>query len=273
MILNWFNAREATEVGTALADQFTPQIASGSATQGKIGVQRDHGAALQNILEQADRKVRTLRLNVYKKAKFANSFKWRLLENGVEKEVADHATQRLVMHLSVSPASLSVGHNSGVAPNSPKCLLAQANKCMAQGEYDKAAAFYQDLISLKPDHAVALNNLGSALSKLGRYKDSEQQFRQAISIVPDYPDAHNNLGILLRWRGQIADSEISLRRALKLKPTYTDARYNLGFTLILLGRLRDAKARFEKVLKVAPRHAEALFGMGQVARIGTCQWA
>ncbi len=37
-------------------------------------------------MRRADREVRTLRLNFYKKARFANSFKWRLIENGVEPE-------------------------------------------------------------------------------------------------------------------------------------------------------------------------------------------
>ena len=42
----------------------------------------------------------SLRLNFYKKAKLANSFKWRLIENGVAREIADEVTQSLMLYLS-----------------------------------------------------------------------------------------------------------------------------------------------------------------------------
>jgi tetratricopeptide (TPR) repeat protein len=272
MILEWFNAREATEFGIALADQFSPPMATGSARRENRSAQ-DQSNALQEILLRADREVRTLRLNFYKKAKFANSFKWRLLENGVEKEIADDVTERLVMHLSVNRARSLIDDNSDATPlarpysRDAKYLLTQGNKCIARGDYAEAITFYDDLINLNPRHAVALNNLGSVHCKLGRYKEAEQRFRQAIRVEPNYPDAHNNLGTVLRWRGQIAEAESSLRRALKLKPNYVDARSGLGSTLVLLGRLRDARARFEKVLKAAPRNTDALLGMGNIATL------
>ena len=52
------------------------------------------------LLRRADSEVRPLQLNFYKKAKFANSFKWRLIENGVARKTADEVTQALVVHLS-----------------------------------------------------------------------------------------------------------------------------------------------------------------------------
>jgi tetratricopeptide (TPR) repeat protein len=273
MILSWFSPREAAEVGASLAEQFAHQTASASPTGGKRATLSDQSAALQGILKRADQEVRTLRLNFYKTAKFANSFKWRLLEFGVERELADEVTQRLVIHLSGNQTSLAMGRNPGATPtdgpysNDAKYLLAQGNKCIARGDYSEAIAFYRNLIRLNPRHAVALNNLGSALCKLGHYKEAEDHFRQAIRIKPDYPEAHGNFGTVLRWSGRIAEAEISLRHALKLRPNYIDARNSLGLTLILLGRLRDAKARFEKVLKVSRSNTDALLGLGQVAKL------
>ena len=48
--------------------------------------------ALRDTLQRADQEVRDLRLKFYKKAKFAKSFKWRLLQNGVERNLADDVT-------------------------------------------------------------------------------------------------------------------------------------------------------------------------------------
>jgi tetratricopeptide (TPR) repeat protein len=261
MTLEWFNAEEAAKIGVALADQFKPQQTA-----------REQDNVLQEILQRADLEVRGLRLNVYKKAKFANSFKWRLLENGVEKALADEITQTLVLHLSGNPVSSAQNHSANTAaadrpqPNDAKRLLALGNKSIAQGDYDEAIAFYQDLIKLNPRHAIALNNLGSALFKVGRYKEAEACFYRAIKVKADYADPHSNLGNLLLLRGYFADAERSFRYALKINPRFVDARNNLGLVLANLNNLRDAKSNFDKVLKNEPRSTDALRGLALVAR-------
>jgi tetratricopeptide (TPR) repeat protein len=272
MILEWFNAREAAKIGAALADQFAPPQVMNSSTRGKQSASSEPDDVLREILQRADREVRSLRLNFYKKAKFANSFKWRLLENGVEKAIADEVTQSLVLHLSGTRTNAALGDNSGAGSrdrpqsNDSKYLLTQGNRSIAQGAYAEAIAFYQDLLRLNPRHAAALNNLGSALYKLGRYREAEGNFYQAIRINPDFPDAHSNIGNMLLLKGQYTDAENSLRRALKLSPRFVDARINLGLTLAFLSRLRDAKSHFEKALKYEPRNADALFGMSLIAK-------
>jgi tetratricopeptide (TPR) repeat protein len=272
MIMQWFDASEATKFGLELADQFARQQGSRVARQGNpaVGKQADE---LHLILERADREVRALRLNFYKKAKFANAFKWRLTENGVDREMADEVTQLLVLHLSQNKTDSVQGQDPAAAPadrpssTKVKQLLTEGNKSFAQGAYAEAAASYRKLLELDPRSADALNNLGSALNKLSLFTEAQRYLRQAIEIRPEYAEAHCNLGIVLRESGETAEAEVCLRRALKLKPNYMDARIQLGITLLSLGRLREARARFEKVLKTAPRHADTLFLMGHIARL------
>jgi tetratricopeptide (TPR) repeat protein len=271
MILEWFDAREATKIGIELADQFAPQQVTPVANNGGLSAPRNQGDELQAILQRADREIRGLRLNFYKKAKFANSFKWRLLENGIDQTLADEVTQRLVLHLSGSPSCSSPGADANAEPtnrpqpNDAKHLLEQANRAMALGAYSEAIAFYQDLIRIAPRHVVGLNNLGAALAKLGCYKEAEACFFQAIKIEPDFPDAHSNMGNVLQLKGQYAGAEQFLRRALKLNPRHVDARVNLGLTLSFVSRLGEAKSQFEKALKYQPRNADALSGLALIA--------
>ena len=273
MLLGWFNTRVAAEVGAALADQFAPPPASQSITRPKKNPARGEGAAaLPELLRRAQRETHALGLNFFKKATFANSFKWRLLENGVARETADQLTQTLLMHISRNRADPLPSRDRAAGPtdrpgsSKTQHLLAQGNEYLAQRAYAKAIASYERLLELDSRHAEALNNLGAAFCKLGRYPEAEQHFRSAVSLKPKYADAHGNLGTVLRWRGHLAGAENSLRRAVKLKPTHVDARSSLGLTLLTLGRTIDAKAEFEKVLRIAPRHAEALVGMAHVAR-------
>jgi tetratricopeptide (TPR) repeat protein len=272
-VLEWFNAAEAAEFGTALADQFAPPQAANAAAHDNTGATAGGpDNDIQEILQRADREVRGLKLNFYKKAKFANSFKWRLLENGVEKALADEMTQTLVLHLSGNPVSSTQNHDANAAaadrpqPNDAKRLLALGNKSIAQGDYDEAIAIFQDLIKLNPRHAIALNNLGSALFKVGRYKEAEACFYRAIKVKADFADPHSNLGNLLLLRGYFVDAERSFRYALKINPRFVDARNNLGLVLANLNNLRDAKSNFEKVLKNEPRSTDALRGLALVAR-------
>jgi tetratricopeptide (TPR) repeat protein len=262
MNFQWFDAQEAARIGTALADQYAALQAAGS---------EGRGDSLQQILLRADREVRNLQLNLYKKAKFANSFKWRLLEKGVEKTHAAEATRVLAMHLSGKPRPGMPEHKSDekavVSRPNRRQLLAQGNQAVARGDCAKAIPLYEQLIGLDPRHAVGLNNLGAALSKVGRYKEAENCFSRALKLRPDFPDALSNMGHSLQMRGYYADAESLLRSAVKLNPRFVNARINLGLTLALLSRLHDARSHFEKALKYEPRNPEALFGMSLIAKM------
>jgi tetratricopeptide (TPR) repeat protein len=268
-MLNWFDSREAAQLGAALADELAPRRVPGVARGEATGISP---GALGRLLERADNEVRSLRLNFYKKAKFANSFKWRLLENGVTQEIADTVTQSLVVHLAQNQVPV-VSQDSAAAPTDKhgrakaEQLFNQGNSRLAKGAYAEAAALYEQALELDSSHAETLNNLGTSLPHLGRYEEAEQCFRQAIAINPNYADPYGNLGILLRSKGALFGAEAALRRALQLKPNFTDARIYLGLTLTFRGRLRDARACFAKALKVAPRNALALYGKGQIAMI------
>jgi tetratricopeptide (TPR) repeat protein len=264
MMLQWFNAREASEIGNSLADKFVAQTADSST---------DRDKPVQELLRHADGDTRTSRLNMFKRAKLANAFKWRLLEKGIEKNIADEVTHKLVLHLSLrgsdnaqNPGAIAVPA-APAAPASTKELLARGNECFEQGAFAEAAAIYRELVGRHPRHGVGYRNLGAALFKLGRYTESEASLRKAVELDPNNYESYGTLGTLLRLVGRTAESEAMLRRALKLNPKHADARASLGETLLLLGRVRDAKARFEKVLKSAPRHVQALLGTAKVAQM------
>ncbi len=263
MPLEWFNAHDATNAGVALADSLAPSAAPRSAKAAR----KEGAGALQALLQRADSEVRTLRLNFYKKAKFANSFKWRLIENGVEPSIANEVTQALILHLSQNQpeaAKTTDSAPSRLDSDKTRRLLDQGNKCLTERAYAQAVVHYRELLELQPLNPEALCNLGVALFSLGRYEEAERYYRQSLEINPMSSETLCNLAALLQ--GNAPEAEKYLRRALKINPKYADARSKLGLVLIFAGRLREAKAACKKALKVEPRHAEALLGLGQIAR-------
>ena len=267
MVFKYFNASEATEIGVSLADQFASEVDSvRSERKPPIAA----GSRIQEILARADRDVRPLQLNFYKKAKFANSFKWRLLEKGVEPTVANEVTQSLILHLaqhSQDPKSdRSEGATLSSQTDSKKLndLLTRAGNAQAAGNNAEAVALYQEFVAIVPHHADALNNLGVALFNSGRYEEAERCYRQAIEIKPDFPGALCNLADVLQ--GNPLEAEEQLRRALRLNPKHVDARIKLGLSLASTGREHEARACFKKALKIAPGQSDALLGLGRITR-------
>jgi tetratricopeptide (TPR) repeat protein len=277
-LLQWFDAREAAAAGASLAEQLEPKAAATLMAAGG----KNAAGALQDFLERAGRTVRTLELNFYKRAKLANSFKWQLLERGVDKPTAEAVTNALVMHLLTHSGGVAAGNPAAASGSdseshgvdsdhdgsgSAKQLLVRGNACFARGEYVEALNLYERLATLKPRHADALNNIGATLCKLSRFHEAEDYLRRAIKLRPEFPEALFALGVVQHWRGLSPEAEAPLRRALKLKPSYVNARSLLGMVLAFQGRLGDAEIQFGKVLKIAPNNADAMVGMGEVARM------
>jgi tetratricopeptide (TPR) repeat protein len=272
MLLDSLLARDATRVGTALADDFVMQSAN-AAPNGREerGTPSGHlQRLLQRFLQRVDQETRPLQLNIFKRAQLANSFKWRLREKGVEPRMIDELTHALLLRLTTGRSdSPRLAESEGAArprvAGNRGTLRARGDELIARGAYAEAVDCYEELLQLEPRNAVARNNLGAALCKLGKFQEAEAQFRRAIGIRTSYPEALCNLGGLLRTTGRITESEMPLRRALKLKPTYLESQINLGMTLFVLGRLPEARVLLEKALKLAPRSVDALLVLGSLA--------
>ncbi len=264
MMLQWFNAREAADVGVALADEFAARAVA-PAVPGRKAAHGKEMNALQELLRRADSEVRNLRLNFFKKAKFANTFKWRLIEKGIDRDVADEVTQSLVLHLSQNKADAAAesARGTGEAGDGDP-LLALAQTAFAAADWTRAVELYDEVVSKHPGRAEALNTLGVALYNLGRYQEAEQRFREAIDVNPEYAEALCNLAGLLQ--GSPQEAEPLLRRVLKINPKFPGARSLLGLMLVSSGRDREAKTALRKALKISPKDANALVALSQIAR-------
>lgn len=272
MLFKWLDATEASQVGTALADDFHLQ-SSGSRPDARSkeqpGPRQDLQRLLQRFLQQVDRAAGPLRLNFFKRAKLANSFKWRLLEKGIEPGLVDELTRALVVRLSgvAAPAARAAAGGSASRRSSAQeaqALHARGHEALARGAFADALECYQELVSLDARDSAAHNGLGIALAQLARYGEAEEQFRRAIGLRSGNAEAHFNLAGVLQSTGRHEESESPLRRALKLKPSYIEARVSLGMTLVLLGRLSEARETYEMALRAAPRNTQALVGLGQI---------
>jgi hypothetical protein len=95
MIFGWFNSKEVDELAAGmardLAKRVPPASIDGKGKKAEIKQKRTHDL----VLRQAHDFARQHKLNLYKKARLANRFKWELLEAGYPKPFVDSMTYEL----------------------------------------------------------------------------------------------------------------------------------------------------------------------------------
>ena len=268
MPLNWFDSREAAAVGAALADHFLPGSGSSAAGRKKASAPRDWRQDLPRLRQRIAREAGPLKLNLFKRAKLLNSFKWRLSELGFDAKSVDELTQVVLMQLVMKGESAGIPHDNGAreagggSTRRLPTLLGQADALFAQHRYAESAKQLEEILALDERRADVHAKLGAALCCVGRYTDAESALRRAIELKPSLADAYFNLGTLLRDKGEFAASETALRRAVKQDPKNALALASLGLTLGMRSRLSEAKECFEKALRLKPHDARTLSSLG-----------
>ena len=69
----------------------------------------------------------------------------------------------------------------------------QATALLKQGEYAEAEGYFHEVLRIWPDHAGALNNLGTAVWRQKRLHEAEEYHRRVQALVPDDYAILNNL--------------------------------------------------------------------------------
>lgn len=271
-MLSWFDSNDATGVGVALAEDISSTATIRTRRVDRSDSRQD-SKDLRRFLTKVQSDAASLRLNVYKKAKLASSFKTKLLDNGIESALAEHLTQLLLTQLASEQLAAAGAQTIATVrhkrPDFRKLdeLLAEARQLATSRQYRKAVDVFSELVLQSPGHVEGTIGLGAAQWMLGAYVEAEKHFRRALDVDPDNADALCNLGGALDARGEYLEAERMLRRAIKSKPAFVRAQCALASVLIMQVRVGDAEAVLAKVLRSSPREAAALVGMANVMRL------
>jgi protein O-GlcNAc transferase len=125
------------------------------------------------------------------------------------------------------------------------------------GQIQSAEQLYREVLSLQPDHADALHNLGLIAHQSGRNDIALNLLHQAVRLKSDSADALTNLGNVLRSVARLDEAIAAYSKAVALQPNFLNAHFNLASTFILTGQLDDAIAACRNVLILDPSHVEA----------------
>ena len=122
-------------------------------------------------------------------------------------------------------------------------------------------------LELEPESALALNNLGCALTADRRIAEAVDILGRAVALSPDFPEAWYNLA-KVGEQGKLAEAAAACRRAFLRRTPLPQAHITLGNALL------QAMRQFEEgialspgqALKLNPSDAEAYSNLGNVLR-------
>jgi 16S rRNA G966 N2-methylase RsmD len=99
MLLKWFDANEAQEFGKKLAENYSVKFTVLEQKKEKAATVAKRAKLLDSMTLETKQFGMTHKLNIYKKAKLSNAFKWVLLDKGYDTKFIDELTKELILAL------------------------------------------------------------------------------------------------------------------------------------------------------------------------------
>ena len=97
-MINWFDARESQQFGTSLANFFMERVPPNLDGKKAVAMNKKK-EVLGKMFMQIIKFKSEHRMNVYKKAKLGNAFKWKLRDAGYDSAFVDELTKTLMLKL------------------------------------------------------------------------------------------------------------------------------------------------------------------------------
>ncbi len=149
-----------------------------------------------------------------------------------------------------------------VDPNHADALQLLGTIAFQTGHFNAAIDLISRAIQASPDHAPFWYNLGVIHKEMGASERAGECYRRALEIDPTHIDAHNNLGSLYQASGKPADALSHFEAALSLRPDDTNILNNLGVLHYEQNHLDAAIACYENALSLNPARADILNNYG-----------
>jgi tetratricopeptide (TPR) repeat protein len=159
-------------------------------------------------------------------------------------------------------ATVSAQEAFGDDAADPVRLFERGQSAHSHGDLEKALAFYEQALKVRPEFPEAEFQRGNALASLGRLPEADAAFRLAISYKKNWALPYSALGALLMRQDRDKEAEETFRQALAV-----DAKEGVALRMLSEIRLRagDAKSALEfakRATAIPEAPASAWIGLG-----------
>ncbi|KAI9764839.1 MAG: hypothetical protein M1840_007985 [Geoglossum simile] len=176
------------------------------------------------------------------------------------------------LHALIQPAPAKSSSSSSIPPDDwfqktddPNIVFNTKRNVAEEMDRSALGAREVTLGGEHPNTLTSISNLGSVLSRQGKYEEAEAMHRQAFEgyekvLGPEHPStltSANNLGSVLEGQGKYEEAEVMLRWVLETRekvlgpehPSTLASANNLGLVLARQGKCEEAEAMHRWVLE------------------------
>lgn len=150
-------------------------------------------------------------------------------------------------------------------PHQPPATHHQlGNALLASGNLQAATVAYQKALTLKPDSAETLSNLGVVYAEMGLLDKAIHAHQQALAVNPNYGDGYLNLGLAFSQQGAFAEADEAYQHALQLSRNNqaSTIHNHMALNQKAQGQWENALTHFDQALTLDPHNARAQFNRG-----------
>ncbi len=129
-------------------------------------------------------------------------------------------------------------------------VLEEGLRLQTKRRFGEAERHYRSVLKDNPEHAGALELMGTLAIEAGDPSQAERYFRRAVKFEPDHPLFLNNLGNVLCETEQFEKAIPHLERACRIAPQLSEPHCNLARVYRNLGLTDRAFSCIETARKI-----------------------
>ena len=178
------------------------------------------------------------------------------------KALFSHATPLALLISGLLLAPIKAAQSPSEVEASFETLSRQAQEAQTAGDYQTAAARYEQVLKLRPALAEVRANLGLMQHLLGRYGEAVQTFEVALQQRPELFVPNLFLGLDLLRLNQAPRALPYLARAQRFNPRDEQTVLGLAQASVALRDFRKANEWYRHLAAINPKNGEAWYGSG-----------
>jgi tetratricopeptide (TPR) repeat protein len=159
-------------------------------------------------------------------------------------------------------ALAEMGKALEIDPANPRTLVWQGFVYCDMNQLGKAEEMFRRVLKARPNYWLAYSELGVVFETGGKYLEALQAYRSASLAQPKNALALNNIGSVLRKLGRLPEARESLQRSLALKPIAWAAA-NMAEVLRAQGRNAAALPFGLKAVELDPADEQNWLELGE----------
>ncbi|HEU5182135.1 MAG TPA: sulfatase-like hydrolase/transferase [Candidatus Polarisedimenticolia bacterium] len=149
-------------------------------------------------------------------------------------------------------------------PGNVTALFHRGNAKVEAGDFAGGAADFEAVLVQRPRSPEVLLNLGGALLGQGLLNESSRIFRQVIDLDSDSDKAYAGLAKAVALQGKPADAAELFTKALSFNPDSKDARQGLAAALAAGGKREEAEAALRSAAEADPQDVGTVVSLAKV---------